>query len=843
MLPLANTRRKKKTAFWWFFGIFAFLALVILGAIGFLALQSQRWSARALELDYTKLSDMESASQIFDRNGELIGKIFIQNRDQKPLSEMSVFLQKAVVSAEDARFYTHKGVDFQGIARAITRNFQAAKAKQGASTLTQQLARNTFPDDLPSDDRSVKRKLLEMFVAWEIERRIPKNQILEHYLNRVFFGAGFYGAEAATQGYFGKPAKELTLSEAALLAGLLRSPNNLSPWRNRKSCIESRNHVLFRMWELKTITDEEYRLALSEEPLVKNRRPNLTESYVIDMVSGYMNKLVGMENTVSEGYRIYTSIDLKLQRKAEAVLQAHLNQIEQRPDFQKRQTYPQFEQIYRAWRRSQVSGAEDPPPKPEYLQGSIVVLDNATGAIRAIVGGRDAKHSEFNRATQAKRPAGSAFLPVVYATAFEKGLHPNTILQDTVMDNRLVMVGGMSGILGEWAREQSNTVFEGPVTAKSAIVKSKNAASVRLGMLIGDDLKESLDSLATSSKAAGIESPLRAFPATFLGSSEITPMELTLAYTSFSQRGVRPSTPFIVERIEEKGGRLIHQAQIDGTRAFSEGPAYQVHDCLSAALSEGTGANAFVNLGLKRLPLAGKTGTAYNFTDTWFVGYSSEITCSVWIGYDKPRTPIFYGAFGGELALPIWTEVMNATFPSYAAKPIERPATLKSCQICATSGYALLPGCRTETSNPSSPSTAIEAWLTDFQKPGSDEPCDVHGPKRPRKRRTSGESPSPRAELTFTPGSVAPIEIKSLAVVGDDPFFSLQAEQTAKTLKSLQDKGSVAPLENQAPILQKPDPEAAPSENIPKAEPVKPADLLPAKPVAPAVPSLPKLDF
>ena len=836
MTPLANTRKKRrKPLLSWILGVLVFTGALALGGAGFLAWQAQDWSEKARELDYSKLSEMESASQVFDRNGELIGKLFVQNRDQKPLSELSPFLQKAVVSAEDARFYEHSGVDFQGVARAVARNFQAGRARQGASTLTQQLARNTFPEMLPSEDRSVKRKLLEMFVAWEIEKHISKAQILEHYLNRVFFGAGFYGAEAATQGYFGKPAKELSLSEAALLAGLLRSPNNLSPWRNRKACLESRNHVLFRMRELNAISEPEYRLALAEEPLVKNRRSNVTESYVIDMVSAYMNKLVGSENTLSEGYRIYTSIDLRLQRRAEAALHAQLTQIEQRPEFQKRQTYAQFEQIYRAWKRSQVAGAEDPPPKPEYLQGSVVILDNATGAIRAIVGGRDARHSEYNRATQAKRPAGSAFLPVVFATAYEKGLHPNTIVQDSVMDNRLVMVGGMSGILGEWAREQANTVFEGPVTAKTALVKSKNAASVRLGMLIGDDLKQSLEFLSTASKAAGIESPLRAFPATFLGSSEITPMELTLAYTCFPNLGRRPAFSFLIERVEEKSGRILHQVSPGETQAFSEGPSYQVHESLTAALQEGPGASTLKQLDLKRAPFAGKTGTAYNFTDTWFLGYSSSVTCSVWIGFDKPRTPIFYGAFGSELALPVWTELMNASLLENPAKPVERPGSLRPCSLCAASGYAPLPAC-----NGASP--LIEAWLTDSQRPGSDEPCDIHGPKRPRKKRSSGESPSPRAELAFDPTLVTPIALQSPTVIGDDPFFALQAEQTARAIKNLKDAGSVAPLENQAPTLQKSEPPAAETP-VPKAEPLKPSETLPAKPAAPPVPSLPKLDF
>ncbi len=840
MVVPINTRKQSYPARRWVKPVVITLGAMTLAVAGVAGWQWQVWHSKALLFDYSKLGEMESASQIFDRNGELLGRIFIQNRDQKPLSELSSFLQKAVVSAEDSRFYGHSGVDFYGIARAMTRNFQAGKARQGASTLSQQLARNTFPKDLPSDDRSIRRKVLEMFVAWEVENHLTKLQILEHYLNRVFFGAGFYGAESAAQGYFGKRARDLSLSESALLAGLLRSPNNLSPWRNRKACLESRNYVLFRMRELNVITDAQYREAIAEEPMVKNRRATLLESYAADMVSAHMSKFVGRENTLSDGYRIYTSIDLKLQRKAESALQAQLSQVEQRSDFQKHQTYAQFDGIYRAWKRAQSTGGEEPTPKPEYLQGSVIILDNATGAIRAIVGGRDPQHSEFNRVTQAKRPAGSAFLPLVYATAFEKGLHPGTIVYDTVMDNRMVMVGGTSGILGEWAREQANTPYEGPVTARTALVKSKNAATVRFGMQIGDDLKESLESVGALAKAAGIESALRAFPATFLGSSEVTPMELVLAYTSIAGGGSRPNAPFLVDRVEEKGGNVIYRAEPSRTKAFSVGPAYQVHDCLTAALSEGTGAGAFTSMGLKRMPLAGKTGTAYNFTDAWFVGYSSEITCGVWVGFDKPRTPIFYGAFGSDIALPVWTEVMNASFGSYPPRDFTRPESLHACQICSKSGYNLLPRCQEPGQGGQPVSTATEIWLTEFQRPGQDEPCDVHGPKRPRVRHNSGSTVLAKAQLTIDPSTITPIPLQSPTVLGDDPFQSLQAEQTAKALKNYKDRGTAAPLDNKIPALEQPEPQLP---DIPRAEPVRPGESQPAIPKAEPVKNLPKLEF
>ncbi|MEI6871467.1 MAG: transglycosylase domain-containing protein, partial [Verrucomicrobiota bacterium] len=761
------------------------------------------WSAKAKELDYRLLREMESASQIFDRNGELLGRIFIKNRDEKPLTSLSKYLPRAVISAEDSRFYSHGGVDFYGILRAISRNLQARRGREGASTLTQQLARNTFTEELPSKDRSIKRKILEIFVAWEVESHLAKDEILELYLNRVFFGSGFYGAEAAAQGYFGKPASELTLADAALLAGLLRSPNHLSPWRSRKACIDSRNYVLYRMRELRAISEADYQAALLEEPIVKNKRPILQESYAAAMVSGQISKLVGLENALSEGYRIYTTIDLSLQRKAEAALKKELEALERRTELQAKQSYSAFDAEYRAWRRRINAGAEEPPLKPEYLQGAAVVLDNATGAIRAIVGGRDVQHSEFNRVTQSKKPPGSAFKPLVYATAYEHGLHPWFMVQDAVMDNRKVMVGGSSGILGEWAREQSNTPFEGMVSAQNALIKSKNAATVRLGMQIRSDLKGSLEAVSSMAKAAGIQSPIRAYPASLLGSSELSLMELALAYTTFPGGGSRPAKAFLIDRVEDSKGHQLFKEAPKRENVMRPGTAYQVHEGLAAALSEGTGAKAYTTMGLKQLPFAGKTGTAYDFTDVWFSGYSSELTCGVWVGFDKPRTPIFHGAFGGDVALPIWTAIMNASVDKYPPHPFSRPQDLRRIKLCSKSGFIPLLNCQDPGLASGSASTTFDAWLTNSQIPLPEETCDVHGPKRPRRRNLSGsEEEQPRVELALDLSAIPSIALKSATVLGEDPFRSVRSEESAHALKKFKASGLAAPLDNQIPSNQ-----------------------------------------
>ena len=301
----------------WFLATLTLLLLVGVAAAIFGMIEKRKWEERAALLNYDGLREMESASVIYDRRNAVLGRIFIQNRDTVPLDAVARTLQQAVVAAEDTRFFQHKGVDYYGILRAMVKNYQAGKARQGASTLTQQLARNSFPDDLPSSDRTYRRKLLEAFVAREIEKKYDKEQILELYLNRVYFGSGLYGAEAAARAYFGKHAKDLDLSESATLAGLLKSPNNLSPWKNRQACLDQRNFVLGRMVDLAQISKEECEKTIAQDLVVKNRARIHQESYAIDLVAQQVIAQFGRDSAISDGYRIYTTIDADLQRHAE----------------------------------------------------------------------------------------------------------------------------------------------------------------------------------------------------------------------------------------------------------------------------------------------------------------------------------------------------------------------------------------------------------------------------------------------------------------------------------------------------------------------------------------------
>ncbi len=786
-----DSNRPKKRWFlrWWF--TIPVGTLVLLALAGAVIFYKVKWDyeAQALQFDYSRLEAMESASVILDRHGVLLGRIFTQNRDQVAVEQLSPTLIEAVVAAEDARFYEHTGVDVRGVARALYENWRAGKDKQGASTLTQQLARNTFPEQLPPNDRSKERKLREMFVAREIERRCSKSQIINLYLNRVYFGNGFFGAEAAAKGYFGKKASELSYSESAMLCGLLRSPDRLSPWRNYSACIEERNRVLNRLLELNRVTREQYDAAFAEDPVLKNKRPIHQDNYPADLVYQQVLKIVGRDRATSEGLRIYTTIDAALQKRAEVSLRTQLNSVEQRPEYS-HQTLAQFSRIFEAANK-EPTDAEGKRINPEYLQGAVVMLENKTGAILVMIGGRDFQQSQLNRTRQVQLPPGTAFKPLVYAAAFEKGMFPGTNVEDTVMDNTKVMIGGTTGILGEWGPERADNRFEGTISARTALVKSKNAATVRLGMATG--IKE----VTELADLAGISSDLALYPRTYLGGSEVVPMELALAYTMFPNGGVRPVNTFIIQRIEDKLGNVIFEEKPETMRVIKETTAFEVHSCLAQVLEpDGTAERASTELGLKRYPLGGKTGTGYNFTDAWFLGYSSEVTCAVWIGLDqqrgKPRASIYRGAFSKDLALPVWAEIMRASFDTYKPAEIEQPKGIVRVEICRLSGGLATPKCLENGI-----STTYQEICTQEQTPK--DPCPVH----------SGIAPAPlvggrpAADGALRARVVESQTLKTIAlsgptVIGNDPYGSSTALERQVQLAGV--GNSQAPLITTADI-------------------------------------------
>lgn len=743
-----------------------FIALVLvvlipalaIGIYGFLFVNEFRQKAK--EFDLTELKKMESASLIYGRQNTLLGRIFIQNRDTVALDELPVHVRQTIVAAEDARFYEHHGVDYFGIVRAMIKNYKAGRTREGASTLTQQLARNTYE----LREKTYRRKMLEAMLSRRIEENFTKSELLEMYVNRVYFGSGFYGMEAASRGYFGKSASQLDVSEAAMLAGLLRSPNNLSPWSNYSAAIESRNFVLGRMHELNYLNDAQYAAAKEEKLQVKNRRALATDSYAVDLIRQQVIELVGYENAASEGYRIYTSIDSEIQQAAVKSIGQQLVAIESRAEYD-HQTQAQYQASVRALERKDPAAN---PPSPKYLQGAAVVLDNATGEVLALVGGRDFQESQYNRAVSAARPAGTAFLPFVYAAGFEQGIFPGKMVEDKEMDNRQIMIGGTTGILGEWGPERIDNRYEGVIPAREALIKSKNAASVRFGIETG------LTPVIDLAKKAGFSTPMRPFPATYLGSSEVTLMDMTLAYSIFPNEGARAVKPLLVKRIETKSGRQVFSEKPKLRRVISAAAAYEVHSALSEVLERGTADRAYTQYHLKKMPLGGKTGTAYGFTDTWFMGYSSSVTCGVWVGLDRPQT-IYRGAFSNEVALPIWCGIMNATFQDYPAKELARPPGLQKIEVCSESGELATDKCVEATVNPitSEPverSLAVTEWATRQQKPQL--LCTIHGDAvQPLVQGVPKPGKWPRAQGAVDLAALEPVKMQAPTVVGpEDPY-------------------------------------------------------------------------
>jgi 1A family penicillin-binding protein len=813
-------------------GLVAGVAVVFAAYISILASDLNR---QAATFDLSKLEQMESASVILDRNDKIFGQIYVENRETVPYDQLPRDLVNAVVAVEDAKFYQHGGYDFFGIIRAALKNLTAGHVRQGGSTITQQLARNSFA----LTQKTFRRKLLEIFLARRIEENFDKQKIMELYLNRIYFGGGLYGAEAAARGYFGKSAREMSLAECATLAGLIKSPNRLSPWSDRAVSRDTRNYALDRMRDLDFISRERCASAQAEEIVTGSRQNAQGQTYAVDYIRQQVIAAVGWDRAMNEGFRIHTTIDVDLQTIAEDSLRSNLEQVEQHPDY-KHQTYAEYAANFR---KAKANGKMSDQPTPEYLQGAVIGLDNETGDILVLVGGRDFEHNQYDRALQAKRPAGTAMLPFVYATAFEKGMFPGSLVEDSPLDNRAVMIGGTTGILGEWGPESAENRYEGAMTARQALAKSKNGATVRIGMNAG------VDSVLQLCSAAGIRSSLRPYPATFLGSSEITLAELALAYTIFPNGGWRPSTPHILERIEEKDGTVVWDAKRTRTRQTVIKPetAYEVHSCLVDALESGTGKAARTQFGLTKLAAAGKTGTAYDFTDALFAGYDSNFTCAVWMGFDKPQK-IYRGAFGRDLALPVWVDIINAAAQRYPPRENMRPANLKEVEICSRSGLLATDKCydavATANGNAVQRRTTYTEIATPTQMPT--EPCNVHGEPRARLVRDLPSGDLPHAELAVNLSEVTPVIVKSPTLLADkDPYNSLkptlkpepepEAEKVATENAKLDNSAGESRVTSSRPekvsgpanesVNQTPD-SAAP---IRKAIPVEPQEKKPAE--------------
>ena len=623
------------------------------------------YGAWAQTFDMKKVGEMPERNTVFDVDGKIYSRLAGANRLKVSLSEVSPLFIAAVLAREDARFYAHQGIDWRGILRALVHDVLSGSAKEGASSITQQLARNS----LPLGGRTMSRKLLEAMVALRIERQFTKQQILELYVNRIYFGNGCYGVETASQAYFGKSASQLNLPEAALLAGLIRSPNRFSPLKNPQGAAVQRNVVLDRMVALKTLSpaeaDEAKKAKITPRP---KRLPFIQENYAMDAVQRDLNLLLTQDQIDNGGLSIYTTLDPAVQNAAQQALETQLTKIEHQSNFH----HP-----LKASYRPPESGEGD--SSMPYLEGAVVTIDNPSGGIRALVGGRDYAQSKFNRALPpTNRQVGSAFKPFVYTVAFTHGLLPGAAISDGP-----IQPGEIEGA-GNWSPGNSDGTYVGIQPCSYGLIHSRNTMTVRVGQFAG------LDAVQNVANTLSLSQNVPHGPAIYIGSFETNLKDLTAAYSVFPNAGARKQA-YIIERIDNQQHKPIYRAAHISAPALDPSAAWMTSQLMEQVLTSGTAASAR-SLGF-RLPAAGKTGTTNDYKDAWFLGYTSTLTCGVWVGFDQPATIIPHG-YGAALALPVWTQVMNKAAEHYPAQPLQPTMPIQHATVCSISNQLATTGCQ-----------------------------------------------------------------------------------------------------------------------------------------------------
>ncbi len=596
------------------------------------------------------VEEMPARTTIYDRNGEIIGRIHGHNRYIVKIDNVSKYFIKALIAREDARFYKHGGVDLRALARSAKVLVQGG-GRQGGSTLSMQLADNSFS----YKGKTIDGKFLEMVLARRIESDFTKDEILEMYMNRIFWGGSIRGIESASMTYFEKHASELTLSESAMLAGIISGPNAFSPFRHYDKAILKRDLTLRSMVQYEFITQADADEAMKEVIHIRppERRMN-KKSYVISSLKQELDVILEENNIKMGGLIVKTTLDIDMQRAAEKAVNEHLRGIERKTDYLRRhQTHTQYSRLSRKNR-----------PDPNYVQGALVCLENHTGAIIAIVGGRDPQHSEFNRATDSKRQVGSIFKPFVYLSAFEKGMNPN----QWISDERLYP-NEIKGATREWNPRNSDEVYKPSIRISEALARSRNTASIRVGNYSG------INRVIETARMAGFQQHIPEDPSIYLGSFSATPKEVATAYTAFPNDCI-VYRPHMIKQITDANGKIVYpgSGSIWWDNTASKAASRAVSAILEQSTRTGTGRSMRSQYGFHR-EAAGKTGTTNDSRDGWFAGYTSKLTCAVWVGMDDNST-VYRGASGSTLALPIWTKFMKVADEKYPAGSISNRAII-----------------------------------------------------------------------------------------------------------------------------------------------------------------------
>jgi penicillin-binding protein 1A len=690
----SNWLAKARTAFLLLF------AAWVLGIIVLFASFSYTYTAVAEDMpqldDYSS-TELAQTSIVYDANGNVVDELYgVQNRFVVPLDNINPNLREAVVAIEDHRFYEHRGLDFEAIVRAALENIESLSIQEGGSTITQQLIKNTFIAQEQRMIPSFQRKFAEASLAWQYEKEHSKQEILEQYLNTVYFGANAYGAEAAAKTYFDKKAADLTLPESALIAGIIQLPGVYDPFLDPETAEERRNVVLDRMLEYGYITKEEHDEAVkSDLTLSRGRVEHVNDNeYFLNAVRRELADEYGDEMVYEGGLEIHTTLDPQLQEMANTAVDSIVN-----PE------------------------AGDP-------SAALVSVDPATGAVRAMVGGSDFNQVKFNLATQAHRQAGSSFKPFVYAEAIEQGISPET---KYVSEHLEVDMGPYER---PYMVDNYDFIERGPITLKRAVEDSDNTVFVQLALDLG------LKNVVEKAHEMGITSEVEAYPSTAIGGlgEGVTPLEMASAYSTLPNQGVHMK-PFLVQRVtkEENGEEvMVQEHRLTEEQALTRDEAAVITQALRGVITDGT-ASYYHDLDAEiGRPSAGKTGTTNNFVDAWFIGFIPQLTTSVWVGYPDERRPMVningLSQINGEnYPLDIWSLYMQDAVRLVPEQEFDVPSPFMDLQI-KTDGHAYV-----------APETTENTTQTTESTTGLDEDGSLpNEPSQPETERQQNLEPPPQ---------------------------------------------------------------------------------------------------
>ncbi len=615
--------------------------VTILGVVGMVASAVstyQTLAANMPDLDDYHSTELAQTSLIYDTNGNIVDQLYgVQNRFVVPLEGVDPTLRQAIISIEDHRFYKHRGLDFEAIGRAAVENVKSLSIQEGGSTLTQQLIKNTYIAQQERQVASFERKFVEGSLAWQYEKEHPKDEILEQYLNTVYFGSNAYGAEAAAKTYFNKEASDLTLSESALLAGVINLPGIYDPFVDPESAKERRNVVLDRMLEYGRISKKEHKRAVASKLNVSRGRVQYQNDneYFLNAVRKEIAEEYGDDMVYEGGLKIYTTLDPDLQAMANDAVDSVVN-----PE------------------------AGDP-------SASLVSIEPGTGAVRAMVGGSDFDQVKFNLATQAHRQAGSSFKPFVYSQAVHEGISPETMY----VSKHLTIDMGQNA--RPYEVDNYDFIHRGPITLEKALADSDNTVFVQLALDLG------LQQVVEMANELGIDSEVDAYPSTAIGGLRVgvTPLEMASAYSTFANSGTHME-PYLVQKLtkDDKGrDTLLEEHRTIGEDVLSRDEAAVVTEALRAVIERGT-ASYYHDLDAEiGRPTAGKTGTSNSFIDAWFIGFIPQLSTSVWVGYPNERRSMvningLQEINGENYPLDIWSLYMQSAVQKYPIQQFDTPS-------------------------------------------------------------------------------------------------------------------------------------------------------------------------